>query len=487
MSDREKYMNNSKLNKNVIYSLIKSFTAILFPLITFPYISRVLLVDKIGMINFSQSVVSYFALFAGLGINTYAIRECSKVRVKRTRLSELSSQLFSINVITTIIVYVVLIIVLCSMKSLKHYLPLICILSLNIIFTTLGTEWINYAMEDLKFISLRTLAFQIISLLLMISFVHNAEDYIIYAIITVVASSGANIINIYHRKRYCDIHLTLKTNIREHYRPIITLFSMIIAQQVYVNSDITILGIFRGDYEVGLYSISVKIYNLVNTLAGSIATVVVPQMVVHYKKYDYDKINELARYALHFIIIIGFPCFIGMNVIPREIISTIAGPSYVDAVWSLRLLSIALIASYIGGFIGNIILIPSGREKICLKASCYSAIINVFLNLIIIPQYGLNGAAFTTAASEMVALFIVYRNLEKEIKVSKKFDLLKPVICEGLCIILCANIIRQASSNDIVICIGTILLSTICYIAILIYFKDDFVIGLIKRIVPGHS
>lgn len=184
-------MKEKSIKINAVLNVIKTISSIIFPLITFPYISRVLMPDNVGKVNFGSSFVSYFSLIASLGITTYAIRECSAKRKNKEKLSRTASQIFSINVITTIIAYVSMAIILLLFRNLDSYRTLIIIQSTAILFATLGCDWLNSAMEDFAFITVRTIAFQIISLVLMFAFVRKPSDYITYAAITVPSSIRA--------------------------------------------------------------------------------------------------------------------------------------------------------------------------------------------------------------------------------------------------------------------------------------------------------
>ena len=174
-------MSEKSLKVNSILNVIKTISSILFPLITFPYISRVLQPAYVGKVNFGASFVSYFSLIASLGITTYAIRECSAVRGDKNKLGEIASQIFSINVYTTIIAYVMLGLSLIFFRELDSYRTLIIVQSTAILFTTWGTDWLNSAMEDFAYITIRTIAFQFLSLVLMFLLVKTPEDYIKYA------------------------------------------------------------------------------------------------------------------------------------------------------------------------------------------------------------------------------------------------------------------------------------------------------------------
>ena len=397
-------MAKNSVNGNTVYNTIKSIFGVIYPLITFPYISRILLTDNVGKISFGSSIVSYVSLIASLGVPIYAVRECSKVGDDRNTLSKTASQILSINIMSTLIAYLAMAVVLIFAKPLENYRLLICIQSTMVLFTTLGADWLNTAMEDFKFIAIRTMSIQIISLLLMFIFIHKPEDYIKYAIISVVASSGANIVNIFYRRKFCKTRFTWHMDIKRHLPKIMLLFSLILSQIIYVNSDMTILGLLKGDHEVGLYSTSVKIYQIVNTTIASIAWVVIPKLSYYFAQKNYAEINKLLKYSLNFIIVFGIPSICGLEIIAPQLVVTIAGYAYADAALSLRILGFAMLCSFFAGWVGNMTRLPAGKEGISLKISSVSAMINIVLNFILIPRWGLNAAAFTTFVSELFGL-----------------------------------------------------------------------------------
>lgn len=476
-------MESALIKRNTVLNIIKSTCSIIFPVVTFSYISRALLTENVGKISFGNSIVCYFTLLASLGISTYAIKECSRNRDNKERLSQCASEIFSINICSTLVSYIILVVTLLTFKKLDNYRELILIQSSAILFTTLGTDWINTAMEDFKYITIRSISFQILSLVLMFMFIHKPEDYLKYAVITVLASSGTNIMNMFYRRKYCNIRFTFRMNIKTHLPPILMFFSMIIAQQIYVNSDIIILGLYRGDYEVGLYSTSVKIYSIVNTIIASVSIVVWPQIAEAYKNGKQEDIERLSKYSLGFILTFGLPSIVGINLISKEIILLLAGPEYINAALPLRILTIALFFSFIGGWMGSTNYLPNGKEKICLWASCTSAIINVSLNLIIIPYLGLNGAAVTTAISECCAFVILFINFERKIKVNYLVEMISKPLIGCLIMTLVSIIIRFCITDKIVICISTILLSIILYLLTLFILKDEIFMGYIDPII----
>ncbi len=475
-------MAEANVRKNTIYNVIKSVSGIIYPLITFPYVSRVLLTENVGKINFSNSIVSYFSLIASLGISTYAIRECSKYRNDREQLGDTASQVLSINLWSTLLSYTALAVTLVVARPLENYRGLIIIQSLTILFSTLGADWLNSAMEDFRYITLRTAAMQLVSLLLMFLFVRQPEDYIRYALISVLSSSGANVINVFYRRKYCKTRFILHVDWKKHLPPILLLFSLILSQTIYTSSDTTILGLVKGDYQVGLYGTSVRIYNIVNMLVSSVSGVVLPQLSAAFAEKRYYKVNSLLEYALNFILVLGVPCIVGLNAIAEEIIVLLAGDAYREAAVSLHILTIALGCSFIGGWIGNMMLLPAGKEKICLKASIVSAAANVVLNLIFIPVWGLNAAAATTAFSEFISILIVRRHIDPEIHIQGLRKMLQAPVVGGISIVLICCIVRRLVESAYLVSLFSIALSVVAYLFILVVLKNEFAMNFLRPI-----
>ena len=187
-------MKKKSLGVNAFLNGLRSVLNLFFPLITFPYVSRVLSVSGIGIYNFSNTYISYFVLIAGLGIATYAVREGAKYRENNTKINDFASQIFSLNIISTIIAYLLLLMSLIVFKNLNRYVSCILIFSLQILFTTLGTEWVYTIYEDYAYITIRSIIFKIISIILLFLLVRKPKDYLIYAAITVFSAVGSNLL-----------------------------------------------------------------------------------------------------------------------------------------------------------------------------------------------------------------------------------------------------------------------------------------------------
>lgn len=477
-------MNEKSLKKNAVLNIIKVVSTLIFPLITFPYISRVLLTENVGKYNFANTFVGYFSLIASLGIATYAIRACSAARSDKDLLSNTASQLFSINLLTTLISYVLLFGSILLFKNLKDYRKLIVIQSTVILFTTLGADWLNTAMEDFTYITFRTIAFQLVSLILLFIFVKKPEDYLIYAVISVVSSSGANILNILYRRKYCKIRITFHINWKKHMPPICFLFVMSVSQIILNSADITMLGVMHGDYYVGIYSTAYKIENIISQIISSFVIVLLPRLSYYFAEKDMENVNKLLTKVFGVIMLIGIPCYFGASVTAKEIILIIAGPEYADAIMPFRILLLSFLFSLVGGsFLGNIVLLSSGKEKKFMAVCCVAMVVNVIANAIFIPHFGVNAAAATTVFASFLIFFILLVSKDKNIKISGKIKaVISPVIGSVLFCLYCI-LIKYFVSN-LYLCFAICVVgSVIIYSITLLVCKNEYVfevIGIVK-------
>lgn len=474
-------MSTKNLKINSILNVIKTLSNIIFPIVTFPYVSRILQPENIGKVNFASSFVSYFSLIASLGITTYAIRECSAVRGEKNKLGEKASQIFSINVCTTIVAYVLLGVSLVFFRKLDSYRTLIIIQSMAILFTTWGADWLNSAMEDFKFITIRSIGFQFISLILMFILVHRPEDYFKYAAITVLSSCGANITNILYRRKYCTVRVIKDMHWQEHFKPILLLFVMILAQTIFNSADITMLGLMKGDHEVGLYSTAVKMSNLISQIVASLAWVVMPRMSLYFAKEDFVKINEMLKKTLNVLLTIGLPCAIGCICLSKEIVVIISGENYISSAPALSILMIGFIFSLIGGsFLGNMVLLPSKREDIYMIICCIATAINLAMNYFMIPRWGVNAAAATTAFASLLIMILLIIVRDKRVRMDYVIKtMIGPVVGCLMIIIICSSI--KSIINDLylktIIC-G--LASAIIYLGTQIILKNKLVLDVVS-------
>lgn len=379
---------------------------ILFPIITVPYVSRILQTENYGKYNFGNSVISYFSLLASLGITNYAIREGSRVRDDRDKINKFSNEVYSINLIATIVSYIILLIAIVLSTKLNQYVNLILVQSISIILTTLGADWVNSIYEDYFYITMRYLIIHIISLCAMFLFVRTTEDYVIYAAISVFASSGGNILNLFYIRKYVYLKFTIHTNYKVHLQRMILFFASSIMATVYINSDMLMLGFMCSEYSVGVYSLATRIYTVIKLTLNSMVVVTLSRLSLYLGRGNYEKYTTLTNKVFNALLFIILPAIVGLCMLSSEIILIVGGDDYANGYTALRILGIAAGFAVFASFYFNCIILPYKKEKISLYASTISALVNVILNFLIIPILNYNGAALTTLISEVIVFFI---------------------------------------------------------------------------------
>lgn len=474
--------------RNSFYNALKTTSTIVFPMILFPYVSRVLGPEYIGKINFTNAYVQFFNLIATLGITAYAVRECAKAKDDRILLSKIASEIFSINVVMMAISYALLVLSVGLLPDLRRYWELVLLSSLSIFFNVIGTDWINTAMEDFKYIAVRTFLCQGVSVLGVFMLVTEQSDYYWFVGITVVAVAMGNMLNWFYRKRFCDICFTVRCDIKRHITPIFFLFALLIAQYLMCNIDITMLGLMTTDVIVGYYSTAVKIKTITEMIISSIAFVLLPQLSYHFSCGNYESINKVLSTTLGYIVSMGLPCSVGLFVMAEDIMNIVGGEAFLPAANLLKMLSIAMFVNLLGGsFFGNLILLPSNKEKQFMVACLISAAINVGLNWMFIPTHGAMGAAFTTIVSVAVVLMICSYGLDSRIKLKfEKQDFIGSVI--GVVgIVGIAYVVGRYQHDYIVRLIIVILLSSLYYGACLYYTKNTLLSVIMGKLGKGKS
>lgn len=390
--------------KNALYNGIRTVCNMLFPLVTFPYAARVLMAENLGKVDFGSSVISYFVLIAGLGISTYATREGAAYREDNEQLNQFSSEVFSINVVSTAVSYLLLVTLMIVWPKLHGYMLLIAIQSLMIIGATIGVEWVYSIHEDYGYITARSIAVQVVSTILLFVLVRKPEDYVTYAAITVFANVGANLFNFIFSRRYVKIRLVWGFDYIRHLIPMLVLFGNAIAVTVYVNIDVTLLSVYRGDYEVGIYTVAVKVYTILKSLLNSVTAVALPRLSLYQANGNQKEYVALQDDISHALIIGVLPIMALFFLMADYVVLIVGGPGFMASAAPLRMLCFAAIPAVFACYVTSAILLPNKGERLNLKATIAGAVTNLVSNFFVIPSFGIVGAAFTTLLAEAVVL-----------------------------------------------------------------------------------
>lgn len=468
MSEQKKV----SLKGNAVLNTLKQLLSILFPLITIPYVTRILGPDNYGKINYATSIINYFILACSFGIGNYAIREGARKKADYEKLNAFADEIFSFNVLTMTISYIVLFLCILGISNFQNYTLLLVIQSLTLFFNTVGVDWVNTIFEDYKSLTLRYLFVQIVSICLLFLFVKTKNDYIIYALITVIANAGANVLNFFYIRKYVKVHLIFSKRIFVHFFSMAVFFVNSLAVTIYVNSDVTMLGIMKGDEAVGIYSVATKIYLMVKQLLNAMVLVAIPRLsalIGEGKNEEYEKVSNEIFSSLITILI---PAIIGLFMVSGPVIHLISGQEYMSAVGPLKILCFSLIFAVMACFFANCVLLPNKKDMDFLMSTISGSVINVLLNLILIPMFSYNGAAFTTLVAEFTVFSICYLKGRSSLQITWPKKVIISALVGSLLIAIICFSFSLIIHTDIWLIITSVLVSGLAYFIVLVLFKN---------------
>ncbi len=466
-------MGNKSLIKNSIWNLLRVASTTLFPLLTFSYASRKLCADGMGMVSFAGSFVAYYSFLAMLGITNYATRELAKIRENRNASNKFIHEIMIINIISMIVAYILLFVCMHYIPTLKLYYKLLLINSFSIFLGVLGIEWLYIALEDYKFIAIRTIAMQIIAFLLMLVFVKDRGDVEKYAMIQVASSGGANIVNFVHARKYIICSWKHEYQFVKHLKPVFIIFFINFFSQIFTHLDTTMLGFMKSDEAVGLYTAAFRMIRVICTVVAAIPVVLMPRIANYVMKEEHEKIYDLARKAINIILMLSIPACIGVFLLSREIILLFSGDSFENAIVTTKILSFRIILSPLNSFVTLNLFIPIGKDKCNLLSNGCAALADFVLNLIFIPIWAQNAAAVSTILAEVIELVINLYFLNK-IYGLKFFENTVQYIIGSISIITLWLILSCIFNNEYLIMVLLILMSIPAYFGILYLLKNDF-------------
>ncbi|MCM3693202.1 flippase [Neobacillus niacini] len=469
------------IKKNLMWNSIRIGTGYIFPVISFAYVSRILGASGIGTVSYVYTIVSYFTMFALLGIPTYALREGAKFRNDIVMLSKFVSEMYIIIIGTTVIslgLYSFLI----FNNDFAEYRTLLLIMGLVIPCSSIGASWYFQIIEDYKRISLQAILFQIISLVLIFTFIKTSADVIKYGAIHILGTVGSNVLYFVTVQKRIKLFQSNNYNIIRHIKPILIIFGMTIASTIYLSFDSIMLGYMIGDEAVGLYAVALKLISVVIALIASLNGVILARLSVYINNNNLEKFRELLSNAFNFIFMLAVPASFGLYALSEQLVSLFSGAEYMESAEILRLLSINVILSPINGLIAYQVFMPYGKEMYSLIATIVGSLINFTLNLIFIPIFQQNGAAITTIIAELCVFSICIFYASKLTNMKLYFRNLYQYILAAMPIILIGYITSKLVNNMVLQTCIVVTLGFFTYFTLLKLQKNDFLLTVIRNV-----
>ena len=472
-------MENNRIRKNYIYNVSYQILILIVPLITMPYISRVLGADGIGTVSFAQSVVAYFTLFAAMGISTYGQREISYVQNDKHRRSVVFWETKLLSFIVAGIVCVFYFIFLIFTDNSALYL----ILSMSVFAVLVDITWFFQGMENFGSIVLRNTLAKVLGVVFVFLFVKTKSDVNKYAFSLVFFTLLGNISMWAELPRYIERVPFSSLKPFSSFSTVISLFIPTIAIQIYTVLDKTMLGLITGDsFENGYYEQSVMIAKMALAVVTALGTVLIPRIGFYFEQKDTQNIKRLMYRGYKFVWFIGIPMCFGMIAVSKNFVPWFYGPGYEKVADLLNVLSFLILAIGINNVTGMQYLIPTKQQNIFTKTVLIGAATNVALNAVLIYYFKSIGAAIASVAAEtviaIVQLYIVRHEFSwREILKSGKNYYISGIIMFALLLIIGNNLTPSILHTILMIIIGGGV-----YFLLLFIFKDEFFINNLKSV-----
>lgn len=428
----------ASIKKNYVYNTLLTFLNILYPVLSFAYVSRILGPHLLGKVNIALSFAGYFVLVACIGIPTYGTREIAKVRDNGRALSKTFTELFTLNFLSTFIALLLYCTIFLSIDKWRSDSILFFAAGLSVLSNIISVDWFYQGTENYRYISLRNAIVRTLSLLTIFLVIKQGSNYLIYVIILSLSTIISNLFAIHKTRSFIKFDFQA-IDLKKHFRPLLFISGSILMAAVYNNLDSVLLGFLSGDAPVGLYATAIKINKLLIPIVTSIGVVLIPRFSYYFNNNLQSEIANLSRRSITFIFFFAFPLTTIILVLAPQIVSILAGNRFSEAVLATSIISPIILVIGCSNFLGMQLLFPSGKENIVFYSTLAAAIVNFSLNIWLIPIYKQNATAFSLVCAESTVLAVQYFYLRYKNPGFRLFDI--ACIRYGLLSTLCGTAI----------------------------------------------
>lgn len=477
-------MAKKSIKKNYIYNLMYQILLLLTPLITTPYLSRVLGADGIGTVSFAESVVSYFTLVATLGITTFGQREISYLQEDKKKRSQVFWETKSLQAITSTIVLAIYIV----FALLQYNRILYLLLSFNIIAVLVDVVWLLQGLEEFGKIVFRNIVFKVISIGYIFIAVRTKEDILKYVFGIAFFLFLSNVSLWAYVSKYVG-----KPNWKEikpfrNMKVVLSLFIPTIAVQIYTVLDKTMIGLItQSSFENGYYEQAIKISKMVLVVVTSLGTVMIPRIGYHYGRGETETVNRFMYRGYRFVWFLGIPLCFGLVGIASNFVPWFFGDGYEKVIPLLSVLSFLILAIGINNVTGMQYLIPTKRQNLFTMTVLVGAGVNFTLNPALIHFFQSIGAAIASVAAETTIALVQLYLVRKEFSIKEVFLSSWHYLVAGGAMLAILKILGNIWAASIVHTVLMVAAGAVVYIIVLLGFRDSFfldntrnVIGIIK-------
>ena len=469
---------------NYILNLLNTGTQMLFPLITFPYVCRVIEADGIGQINFFQSIISYISLFTCLGIPMYAIREIARDRSDVVKMNRTAMEILLLHSMLTLVGYAIVAILCLTVPQIQVNIPLFLILSLTIFFTAIGCEWFYQGIEDFKYITIRGLIIKTVSVVLLFIFVKSKTDLLYYGCYTVFGVLGGNIFNFFRLRKYFHRENIIfsELHIKRHVKPVLKVFSFSVVTSIYLQLNTVLLGFLKNALAVGYFAAATKVMQMLLTMSACLGSVMMPRASHLIAENKEDEFSRLIQKSYDFTLAIALPMTIGLIFCAPSLITALCGVKFEHSILPSQIIAPIILMVAISNVFGIQVLFPKGKINIVTLSCGIGAVADLILNLCLIPFFSYIGTSIAYLGAEVATTVSMYFIGRKYIPIIyfKKSHLTYALGCIVMAFALYGLSLLQLPTLTILLLQGCC--GVLAYFIILCICKDEMLVQILLKI-----
>lgn len=406
-------MGQPSVKKNFAYKSVLTLSTYIMAIITFPYISRVFGVERLGLINFAENTINYFLLFATMGVSILGVREIATTKEDKEECNKVFSNILGTNILFTIATLIVYFVIVLTVVKFQQNVELFYMGAAKILFTAFLVEWYFTGVENFKYITIRSIIIRLLYVIAVFVFVKQREDYLLYFAMTMGTVVVNAIVNMLYAKQ--NVRIIVKELFSSRYiKDNLTLGVYSIMTSMYLTFNVMYLGLMGDNTQVGYYTTAFKLYSVILGFFTAFTNVMLPRMSSILVSGDDEQFQNMVNRSFSVMAKFSIPIILCSLVLAPQIIYVLSGPGYEGAILPMRVIMPAILLVGIAQVLAIQILMPMKRDRVLLIASICGASISILLNIFIVPTMYSVGSAIVLLSCEFVVTLLYIAYIEKK-------------------------------------------------------------------------
>jgi len=404
-------MTKDNSSKNVFFNTLLTVCQFIFPVLTFPYLARILMPEGLGVINFLDNIIQYLIFVVGLGIPIYGVREIARSRNNQEERARTFNELLFINILSAITILIIYAAVLYLLKDKIVYMQFYILSGFVVLLNIFNVEWLFQGLEEFSYITKRSIGVKTIAIILTFCLVKNPGDIVYYYYIMILSYFINAVINLNHARLKFNFTFRLVwefERLKKHFKPILLIFSANLAISLFLYFDSFILGLLSGTTAVGLYMTAIKLVKIPVMIIAAFINALVPQISYAVKHKEYDDVQRLIDKSFNYVVFLSIPIVVGIMISAEFIIYLFAGANFTESVLPLRIMCPAIIPLALTNIFVWQILTPFSKERYFMITVIVGMVASLSLNFVLIPLISQNGTAISTLVTETIICLLSF-------------------------------------------------------------------------------